>query len=80
MDKPVKVSLALGIYEVGLRSFDAMQNTIARQKLAAYPPDHELVIPRNVCEALDFHLADQMIDYGYRPAQEKPGQLQGRQL
>jgi len=67
----------LGIYEVALRSFDAMQNTIARQKLAAYPPDFELEMPRNICETLDFHLAEQMIEFGYQRAQERLGKLKG---
>lgn len=68
----------LGVYEVGMRSFDAMQNTIARQKLAAYPPDFELSIPSNVCEMLDFHLAEEVIEFGYRRAQEKLVQLKSR--
>lgn len=61
----------LGVFEVGLRSFDAMQNTIARQKLAAYPPDFELTIPRNICETLDFHLSNEVIAFGYRRAGDK---------
>jgi NTE family protein len=31
--------LDLGIYDIANQAFDAMQSTIARQKLAAYPPD-----------------------------------------
>lgn len=61
----------LGVFEVGMRSFDAMQNTIARQKLAAYPPDEELIIPVNLCDTLDFHLADELIQFGYDRAKEK---------
>ena len=30
-----------GAYEIANQAFDAMQSTIARQKIAAYPPDHE---------------------------------------
>ncbi|MEM1093317.1 MAG: patatin-like phospholipase family protein [Bacteroidota bacterium] len=65
----------LGVFEVGLRAFDAMQNTIARQKLAAYPPDFELTIPRNICETLDFHLANEVIAFGYLRAAKKLGHL-----
>ena len=53
-----------------LQSFDAMQGTIARQKIAAYPPDYLLSIPRNVCMILDFHRASELIEYGYETAQE----------
>ena len=39
----------LGAYDVADQAFDAMQSTIARQKLAAYPPDMVIEIPRNAC-------------------------------
>lgn len=53
-----------GMYEVANQSFDAMQSTIARQKLAAYPPDVLLEIPRNACGTLEFDRADEMIELG----------------
>ena len=37
----------IGAYEVAYLVFDAMQSTIARQKLAAYPPDLVIEIPRD---------------------------------
>ena len=45
-----------------------MQSTIARQKLAAYPPDVLIEIPRNVCGTLEFDRAAEMIDLGYNRA------------
>ena len=42
-------------YEIAIQAFDAMQSTIARQKLAAYPPDTVIEI------------ADRMSDVGVRP-------------
>jgi NTE family protein len=45
-----------------------MQSTIARQKLAAYPPDTVIEIPRNACKTLEFDRAAEMIDLGYRKA------------
>lgn len=59
----------LGVYDIANQSFDAMQSTIARQKLAAYPPDHEITIARNACGTLEFDRADEMIALGYRKAQ-----------
>lgn len=56
-------------YDIAHQAFDAMQTTIARQKLAAYPPDLTIDIPRNVCSTLEFHRAAEMIELGYNSAQ-----------
>lgn len=53
-----------GIYDVANQAFDAMQGTIARQKLAAYPPDIVIEIARNVCGTLEFDRAADMIALG----------------
>ncbi|UXX77951.1 patatin-like phospholipase family protein [Reichenbachiella carrageenanivorans] len=58
------------MYTIADKAFDAMQSTIARQKLAAYPPDIEIVIPRNICGTLDFDRSAEMIAYGYKKAKE----------
>ena len=58
-----------GAYDVVNQAFDAMQSTIARQKLAAYPADYFVEIARNVCGTLEFHRADEMIKLGYDTAQ-----------
>ena len=42
-----------------------------RQKLAAYPPDHTIVIPRNACGMLEFDRADEMIELGRQAAEEQ---------
>jgi NTE family protein len=47
------------------QTFDAMQGAIARQKLAAYPPDHTIMIARDACGTLEFDRAEEMIDLGY---------------
>ncbi len=57
------------VFEVADRSFDAMQGTIARQKLAAYPPDLLVEIPRNRCATMDFDRAAEMIEVGYQEMQ-----------
>jgi NTE family protein len=54
----------LGMYDVGSQAFDAMQGAIARHKLAVYPPDHTIEIPRNVCGTLDFDTAEALIRLG----------------
>lgn len=60
----------LGMYDVGSQAFDAMQGTIARQKLAAYPPDHTIEIPRNLCGTMDFDKASALIRVGRARARE----------
>ena len=57
-----------GVFDISLQAFDAMQSTIARQKLAAYPPDMVIEISRSACGTLDFDKASEMIDLGYRRA------------
>ena len=62
------LGLDWGMYDVANQSFDAMQSTIARHKLAVYPPDILLEIPRNVCGTLEFDRADEMIELGRKTA------------
>ena len=57
-------------YDIAVQAFDAMQGTIARQKLAAYPPDITIEIPRNACGILEFDRADEIIALGRRKAEE----------
>ena len=61
----------LGMLDIAHQSFDAMQSAIARTKLAAYPPDVIIEMPRNLCTLLEFDRADEMIEAGYRAASEK---------
>ncbi len=68
-----------GAYDIAIQAFETMQSTIARQKLAAYPPDIVIEIARNACRTLEFDRASEMIELGYRRAKEclskakKPG-------
>jgi NTE family protein len=55
----------LGAYDIANQAFDAMQSTIAREKLAAYPPDYSIEIARNACGTLEFDRAEEMIALGY---------------
>jgi len=63
-------SLDWSAYDVANQAFDAMQSTIARQKLAAYPPDYTIEIARNACGTLEFNRASEMIALGYTSARE----------
>ena len=59
-----------GVYDIANQAFDAMQSTIARQKLASYPPDYTIEVARNACGTLEFDRAAEMIDLGYEKAQK----------
>jgi NTE family protein len=67
-DKLTRRRTDIRAYNILYRSFDAMQGTIARQKIAAYPPDCVIEIPANLCGVMDFDRADELIEYGYRQA------------
>ena len=58
----------LGALDIISRSFDTMQGTIARIKLAAYPPGMVIEIPKNACGLLAFDRAAEMIELGYERA------------
>jgi len=55
---------APGMIDIALRSMEAMENTIARLKLAAYSPDVTIEIPRNACRIHEFWRAEELIALG----------------
>jgi NTE family protein len=61
--------------EVAGQCLDAMQAAIARQKLAAYPPDFVVEIPRDACGVLEFHRAAEMIVLGHQRAGQQLASL-----
>ena len=62
-----------GMYDVADKAFNTMQSTIARQKIAAYPPDVDIEIARNACGTLEFDRAAEMIELGYETAKKAFG-------
>ncbi len=50
--------------EVMQLSVEAMQASVTRFRLAAYPPDVLVSIPRDACRTLDFHRAEELIAIG----------------
>ncbi|MDJ0711750.1 MAG: patatin-like phospholipase family protein [Woeseiaceae bacterium] len=61
---PTRKRVDVGAYDVAYMAFDAMQSTIARQKLAAYPPDLILEIPRDAARTFDVDRAADLIALG----------------
>ena len=62
-----------GPFEIATQAFDIMQATISRQKLAVYPPDVLIEIPRNTCSAMEFQHAEKLIKLGYEQAHKALG-------
>lgn len=54
----------LGVLDVMQLSLEAVQSVVARYRLASYPPDVLLSIPKNACRTLDFHRGAEMIELG----------------
>ena len=67
--EPLKPRKVIGSYDVAYMVFDAMQSTIARLKLAAYPPDLVIDIPRDAARTFDVDKASEMIELGRRAAE-----------
>jgi NTE family protein len=55
---------ARNVLDIAFASMDAMQDTIARLKLAAYSPDVVVEIPRNACGFFEFWRAEELIGLG----------------
>jgi NTE family protein len=70
-----KVDIDMDMFDVANQTFDAMQGAIARHKLAIYPPDVVVEIPRNACGTLEFDRAEEMIELGYESAESALGSL-----
>ena len=47
-------------------SLEAMQSLLTRYRLAGYPPDVLVTVPKDACRTLDFHRADEMVALGRR--------------
>lgn len=64
-----KGEVDMGMYDVANQAFESMQGSLARQKLASYPPDHTIEIPRNACRTLEVDRASEMIELGLSRAE-----------
>lgn len=62
--------LAWGKLDMMMRSFDITQATLAKYKIAGYPPDILVEIPKTVCGAYEFHRAEGLIKLGRHLAAE----------
>jgi NTE family protein len=56
--------LSLTKLDVMNQSLEAMQSLVTRYRLAAFPPDVLVTIPKDACRTTDFHRAATMIALG----------------
>jgi len=54
----------LSRFEVMNQALEAMQSVVTRHRLAGFPPDVLITVPRDACRTLDFHRAGPMIELG----------------
>ena len=69
-DAAVTVPAGLGKTDVLTQSMEVMQSMLTRYRLASYPPDVLISIPRDACRTLEFHRAAEMIEVGRAAAEE----------
>jgi NTE family protein len=71
VDAPVFGALPSGLrtLDVMQLSLEALQSVVARYRLAGYPPDILVTVPKTACRTLDFHRAEEMIALGRERAE-----------
>lgn len=58
------------LLELVNQSFEVMQTSLAQYKIAGYPPDILVNVPRKVCRFFDFHRAQELIALGRQIASD----------
>lgn len=56
--------LGLGKFDIMNLAFETMQSSLTQYKLAGYPPDILIDIPKHACKTFDYHKAPEMIQLG----------------
>ncbi|ANG63284.1 alpha/beta hydrolase [Marinobacterium aestuarii] len=68
-----------GRLDILLSSVEVMQSSLSEYKIAGYPPDLNITIPKEVCSFYEFHRAAEMIEIGRQIARERLAAMeQGR--
>ncbi len=58
-------------------ALDTLRGVVAKYRLAGYPPDVLITIPRDACGAMEFHRAEEMIALGRERARTVLARLDG---
>lgn len=54
----------LGMLSVMELSLDTLQSVVTRYRMASYPPDVMITMPKDICRTLDFHRGAEMVEVG----------------
>ena len=65
-----EISGPTSLLELINQSFEVMQNSLAQYKIAGYPPDILINVPKRVCRFFEFHRAQELIQLGRQIACE----------
>ena len=60
----------LGKFEILYQMFDVMQASLSQYKVAGYPPDLLIKIPKTSGEMYDFHRTEELVNMGRQIARE----------
>ena len=61
--------IGLGKFDIMNLTFETMQSALTQYKLAGYPPDILIDIPKHACRSFDYHKAPEMIQLGRERAE-----------
>ncbi|MFO8044335.1 MAG: patatin-like phospholipase family protein [Halomonas sp.] len=67
-----------GTLDLVLASFDITQAALAKYKVAGYPPDVLIEVPKTVCGAYEFYRAEALIALGHHLTAEALDRFEGR--
>jgi NTE family protein len=70
VDKKIESEIG-GRMDILLNSVEVMQASLTEYKIAGYPPDLVVRIPKDLCSFYDFHRAAETIEYGRLATREK---------
>jgi len=70
-DSEESIESGWGKLSIMMQSFETTQAALAQYKIAGYPPDVLIDVPRSVCRSYDFHRAGQLIELGHKLAKKQ---------
>ncbi|MAL96845.1 MAG: alpha/beta hydrolase [Alteromonadaceae bacterium] len=69
--KPVSLQqFGLGKFDIMNLTIETMQSALTQYKIAGYPPDLLVNVPKHVCKSFDYHKAPELIQLGRQLAEE----------
>ncbi|MCY1452279.1 hypothetical protein D9M71_691890 [compost metagenome] len=68
--KVIESSSPASLLELVNQSFEVMQTSLAQYKIAGYPPDILINVPKRVCRFFEFYKAPELIQLGRQIASD----------